>query len=227
MVPAVVLLDAMGTLVQLERPWPHLVDALARRGVGIDEAAAREAMLAEIAYYREHHDEAGTSADLEVLRDACAAVLAESLGPAVVGDLPAAEMRSVMLEALVFRAYPEAPAVLAQLRDSGCRLIVVSNWDVSLLGVLEDTGLAGAVDGVVISAVEGCSKPDARIFGRALELAGVTAADAVHVGDSVEADVQGALAAGIAAVYVDRDGTAPAGIDGATVVRDLRGLLDL
>ena len=50
------LLDALGTLVELERPWPHLVDELAARGVVVGEDVARAAMLAEMAYYRAHHD---------------------------------------------------------------------------------------------------------------------------------------------------------------------------
>ncbi|MEA2318427.1 MAG: hypothetical protein QOD44_2616, partial [Solirubrobacteraceae bacterium] len=49
------LLDALGTLVELERPWPHLVAELEARGVSITQDDARRAMLAEMAYYREHH----------------------------------------------------------------------------------------------------------------------------------------------------------------------------
>src|SRR4051812_38568888 len=114
MVPAVVLLDAMGTLVQLEPPWPHLVDALGRRGVAIEESLARSAMLAEIDYYREHHDEASTPDGIEDLRQRCAAVLAAALGSDVVGPLTDGEVHDVMLEALVFRAYPEVPGVLGR-----------------------------------------------------------------------------------------------------------------
>lgn len=222
MVPAAaVLLDAMGTLVQLERPWPHLVAALGARGVAISEEAARAAMLAEIAYYREHHDEAADAAGVEDLRDRCAGVLLGALGPV---DLEFAELRAAMLEALVFRAYPEVPGVLSELRAGGTRLVVVSNWDYSLLEVLARTGLSELVDGVVISALEGVSKPDRRLFERGLEVAGVDAPDAVHVGDGLDADVAGALGAGIRPVYVDRDraGGAPEGVE---AVADLSALL--
>src|SRR5512133_2806912 len=57
-IPSAVPLAALGTIVELERPWPHLVDELAARGVVVDEQDARAAMLAEMAYYRAHHDEA-------------------------------------------------------------------------------------------------------------------------------------------------------------------------
>jgi putative hydrolase of the HAD superfamily len=117
------------------------------------------------------------------------------------------------------------PGVLAALRERGARLVVVSNWDVSLHDVLERTDLRRLVDGVVTSAEFGAAKPDPRIFGRALEIAGATAAEAVHAGDDVEADVEGARAAGIAPVLVARDGEpAPSGV---RTMRTLEGLLAL
>jgi putative hydrolase of the HAD superfamily len=69
------------------------------------------------------------------------------------------------------------------------------------------------VDAVVISAELGVAKPDPAIFNAALERLGAVAGDALHVGDSIEADVEGARAAGIEAVLVARDGAgAPAGV---------------
>ena len=117
----------------------------------------------------------------------------EQLGTA----LPLADVEDALLAAIRFRAYPEVPAVLARLRAGGARLAVVSNWDVSLHDVLERTGLRALVDAVVISAELGVAKPDPAIFRAALErLAGARAAEAIHVGDSVEHDVAGARAAG-------------------------------
>jgi putative hydrolase of the HAD superfamily len=50
----------------------------------------------------------------------------------------------------------------------------------------------------------GVAKPDRRLFEAALELAGVSAAEALHVGDSYEEDVVGARAAGIEPVLLRR-----------------------
>jgi putative hydrolase of the HAD superfamily len=217
--PSAVLLDALGTLVELEAPWPHLVDELAARGVVVGEEAAREAMLAEMAYYRAHHDEAGDRAGLEDLRRRCAGVVQERLGIALALD----GVEDALLGAIRFRAYPEVPAVLGRLRAGGARLAVVSNWDVSLHDVLERTGLRTLVDVVVISAVLGVAKPDPAIFRAALERLGAGAAEAIHAGDSVEHDVAGARAAGVEAVLVARNGgQTPAGV---RVVSSLDGLL--
>jgi putative hydrolase of the HAD superfamily len=215
-----VLLDALGTLLELEPPWPLLREQLAARGVAITEEEARRALLAEIAFYRANHDQARDAAGLADLRDRCTAVLDAAL-PAHARGLP--DLRAVLLASLRFRAYPEVPGVLAALRGAGVALVVVSNWDVSLHEALRATGLATLVDGAVASAEVGSAKPDPAIFARALELAGgVPPGHALHAGDSLEADVAGARAAGIAAVLVARDGAPPP--PGVDVIGDLRGL---
>ena len=57
------------------------------------------------------------------------------------------------------------------------------------------------VDALVVSEETGISKPDPRIFQIALERLGVAAANAVMIGDSWAADIVGAQAAGIRAIW--------------------------
>jgi putative hydrolase of the HAD superfamily len=214
-----VLLDALGTLVELEPPTPLLVGELATRGVHVGERAARAALLAEISYYRANHDDAGTRAGLADLRRRCAAIVEQHLRT----GLPPDEVLAALLAALRFRPYAEVPAVLRALRDRGAALVVVSNWDVSLHDVLDETGIAPLVDHAVTSAELGAGKPDPAIFAHALALAGARAHEALHAGDSLVADVEGARAAGIDAVLVARDGApAPPGV---RAVATLEGLL--
>jgi putative hydrolase of the HAD superfamily len=215
-----VLLDALGTLLELEPPAPHLCAALAARGVTVSEADAAAALRAEIAYYRAHHDEAVDAALLDDLRDRCTTVLAGAL-PDRARDTP--DLRGALLASLRFRPYPEVVEALGALRAAGLRLIVVSNWDVSLHEALAQTGLAPLLDGAISSAEVGAAKPAPAIFARALALAGgVAPAAAVHVGDDVGADVAGARAAAIAPVLVVRNGAASP--DGVTTLSDLQAL---
>jgi putative hydrolase of the HAD superfamily len=218
-IPATVLLDALGTLVELERPWPLLAGELRARGVVVSEDDARRAMMAEMAYYRAHHDEASTFAGLRDLRRRCAGVVQDVLATA----LPIDEVQDALLSALRFRAFPEVAEVLGRLRAGGARLAVVSNWDVSLHDVLERTSLRTFVDEVVTSAEVGAAKPDPAIFRAALARLGRSAAGAVHVGDSLDFDVAGAHAAGLEAVLVARDGDVAA--KGVRTISSLRGLL--
>jgi putative hydrolase of the HAD superfamily len=67
---------------------------------------------------------------------------------------------------------------------------------------LEQTGLAGSFSAVVISGEVGFGKPDPGIFEHALEVLCVDAGDAVMVGDNWERDVEGALSAGLRAVWI-------------------------
>jgi putative hydrolase of the HAD superfamily len=193
-----VSLDALGTLVELEPPAPKLVSALAERGVDIASGDAERAFRAEISYYLDHHLEGRDARSLDELRDRCAAVLEAELG------VPG--LREPMLASLRFRAFCDATPVLAELRARGLALVVVSNWDCSLPGVLDEAGLLGLVDGVVSSAEAGAAKPDPRPFVRGLELVGASPSEALHVGDSPRNDVDGARAAGLEGVLLAREG---------------------
>lgn len=220
-----VLLDALGTLVGLDRPVERLARELEHRGAAVGEAAAGAALRAEMRFYRAEHHRAVDLPALEALRDDCAAVVRHALPPCG-ADLPVEALREALLAALRFEPFAEVPAVLEALRAAGHPLVVVSNWDVSLHGVLADTGLAPLLDGVLTSAQERVAQPDPRLFERGLAVAGRAAHEALHVGDSPEYDLAGARAAGIAAVLVDRGGEAVAP-EGTAVVRDLTSLPDL
>ncbi len=204
-----VLLDALGTLLELEDPGPLLAGELAALGAPVSVDEARVAVLAEMVFYKAHHDEAADREQLADLRRRCAEVLCDALLPAAQG-LGVPRLTDALLGALRFRPYPEVPAALGLLRERGHTLFVLSNWDISLHDQLAATGLAPLLDGAVSSAEVGAGKPNPRIYERALELAGAQAADAVMVGDSPDTDVAGALALGIPAVLVDRAGTAVA-----------------
>lgn len=202
------LLDAFGTLVAMEPPAPRLCAELAlRAGLHVSAEAAEAAFRAEIAFYVEHHFEGRDPRSLERLRDRCAAIVAESLA---VPGLEPGTVREAMLAAIRFEAQPDAFGALQALRAHGVRLVVASNWDCSLSGVLADAGLLDLLDGVVSSAVAGAAKPSPAIFDTALEVAATDPKAAVHVGDSPAHDVAGAQAAGVPAVLLDRRGDAVA-----------------
>ena len=220
--PRALLLDALGTLLELEPPAPLLGQALrARLGLEVAPERVADALAQEIAFYRAHHLEGHDRGSLEGLRARCTEVLRAGLGSAA-ADVPAGELQEVLLESLRFRAFPEVADALARLREHAVRLVVVSNWDCSLPGVLERAGLRELVDATVTSATCGVAKPDPAVFERALAVAGVAPADALHVGDSLSEDVAGARAAGIEAVLVVRHGGAA-----PEEVRAVRSLAEL
>jgi putative hydrolase of the HAD superfamily len=88
------------------------------------------------------------------------------------------------------------------------QLGVITNWD------SEDEqrrkvihlGVDSSFRYFVVSASAGYEKPDVRIFGHALSLAGVEAGEAVFVGDRLDVDIAGAKAAGMRAVWFNHWG---------------------
>lgn len=109
-------------------------------------------------------------------------------------------------DAIRWRIYDEVHDVLGALRKKGLRLGVISNWTGDLEDVLKQIGLHEHFDFVLDSARVGHEKPHQPIFDEALRRAGVESGAALHVGDSPEHDVEGALASGLDAVLLDRAG---------------------
>ena len=108
------------------------------------------------------------------------------------------------------RADAAAASALARAKAAGLVVGVISNSNGTVGGTLEATGLAARIDFVLDSSVVGVEKPDPRIFRLGVERAGVTAAEAVYVGDLYSVDVLGARAAGLG-----RDPHRPARLLGA------------
>jgi putative hydrolase of the HAD superfamily len=219
--PRAILLDALGTLLELEPPAPRLQAELATRfDVEVSQAEARTAIAAEIGFYRRHLDEGRDEATLAALRERCAAALRAALPGPARDRLPGPrELVEALLASLRFHAFADVAPALADYRAHGMRLVVVSNWDVSLHMVLGNVGLARLFDAILTAAEVGVRKPAPAIFKQALGLAGVSAEEAIHVGDSLEEDVVGARAAGIEPVLLARDGAR--GVEGVRVVQSL------
>ena len=200
-----VLLDSLGTLVELEPPVPRLRERLGALGFDVEQEIVARAFGAEVAYYVEHHVEGRDQSTLAELRNRCAAVLLGELG---IPELPLPDARAALLDSLSFRAFDDAAPALRELRERGLRLVVVSNWDCSLREVLASAGLLELVDDAVSSAEAGAAKPDPAPFRAGLAAAGCDPGEAVHVGDSEENDVDGARTAGVRSVLLRRGGPA-------------------
>ena len=105
--------------------------------------------------------------------------------------------------------YDDVVPILQHFRDEGFKLAIVSNWDTPLDPLTERLGIAEYFDAIVAShdARVRSEKPDPHIFNYALAAVGVSAEEAVHVGDTYEAGIVGAQGVGIRPILLDRDGT--------------------
>ena len=100
---------------------------------------------------------------------------------------------------------------LLEVLSNRCRLgIVTNNSTIEQTEKLRALNISSYFDAVVISEDVGVTKPDARIFAIALERIGAQPKDAVFIGDNWTNDIAGALAAGMAAVWLNPEGQTPA-----------------
>jgi putative hydrolase of the HAD superfamily len=225
-----VIFDFYGTLARAVTWGDTHAQVFARHGLPFDAERWGWNFVGETNDGDEHLEQS-TSRDayvawerLRLRRRALACGVGEDDVDALVADLHTAS------KTYTLKAYDEVPDVLAELRRRGLILGICSNWDWDIDRAVASAGLEGAVDVVVTSARAGARKPHPRIFRHTLERCYVAPPEALFVGDTPYADVDGPLAYGMAAVHVWRDdmlgdpGPVP---PGAVRVPDLRPLLDL
>ena len=121
--------------------------------------------------------------------------------------------------------YDDVRETLEGLGRENLVLGVISNFEAWLEVLLERLGIDGYFRHVYISGLIGSEKPHRRIFELALEGAGVYPGQALHVGDSISSDVNGARGAGMVPVMIDRSGE-HADAD-CIRITDLRQLLEM
>jgi len=104
--------------------------------------------------------------------------------------------------------YPDTRPCLETLASSGLRLGVISNWDkLNLPQTCQQLSIAQHFTVMLSSAQANADKPEPAIFRQALAAAGAEPGQAVHVGDSFHADVEGARAAGMGGIWLVRNGS--------------------
>jgi putative hydrolase of the HAD superfamily len=198
--------DAAGTLFHTARPVGELYATVdARHGVDVDAAALHTRFRAAfgaappLAFPGAPADEL-RAREQAWWRDVVARVFAS----ARFADFDAffADLFTFFASPAAWRVDSDAHALLATLRARALTILVVSNFDARVRGVLAALGLAPLVDHVTISSEAGAAKPDPAIFHRALGDLALEPGALVHVGDTVREDLRGARAAGVRVVLV-------------------------
>jgi len=197
----------------LSRPGPELGPEAYRllgvaHGLQLDPERYEDARLAAFADLRAHPD--------LVHDDETWIVFTEDIVRGMGGDADGARACAVDMVRrweihANFDLYDDVVPVLAALRGFDLRLGLISNGQRDLEEFAAHHRLD--VDVAVGSKSHGRTKPHASIFQHALEALGVSAAEAVMVGDSREDDIDGARALGMRAILLDRARIHPAESD--------------
>lgn len=123
--------------------------------------------------------------------------------------------------------YKDVLPALRGFKGRGYRLGVISNiWPFPVHQIFNVDGLAEYFEELTLSFKEGHIKPDPEIFQAFCRRLGVKPHQVLYVGDSLSADVRGALNAGMKAVLIDRKGEIDEEIPGVLKIRLLTELFD-
>jgi len=219
-----IFLDVDGTLLWTDMDVEGYVRDLAPYASHDDLTAEQAAgpVWKSLRRHIEENLEHRTEEELDDFRRRNAGLTASELGI----EAPVEVLTEVVERRISFNPYPESESVMEKLRAMGCRLYVVSNWDLLLEDVLEDLNWMGYFEAVVASAVVGIEKPDRGIFEEALRISGSARERTVMAGNDPVTDIRGASRCGIDAVMIDRKGDDHVPEATATLP-DLRGLPDL
>ena len=101
-----------------------------------------------------------------------------------------------------FDFYPGIAEFLAAARKLFTLVVITNGPEYSQIPKVQAVNLAAHVDHIIIGGQEPEQKPARSIFDKALKLAGCEAHEAIHVGDSLAADIAGAQNSGITTVWI-------------------------
>lgn len=227
-----VFLDIGDTVLRANPSWEGVYSlALEEYGVSIPPEDLRDALRR--AY---HHGgwgfEGGFEPTPEVSFRRTVEMDQRALSELDIGPLPEEFYRRLSeLFMLVssWHVFPDTLPALDALKARGLVIGAVSNWIWQLPELLHSLELVSHFDFIAASARVGFEKPHPEIFQHALSQAGARPDEALHVGDHLDADVEGARAVGIDAVLIDRRErfTAADLPDGVPLIRSLAELLPL
>lgn len=227
-----VFLDIGDTVMRPNPSWEHVYAiAFEEYGVGVEVDALRAALRR--AY---HHGGFGFDAAFEA-SEASSFARTMEIDRAALADLGVAPMPESFFRRLSelfmvtsnWHVFPDARPALEALRSRRLVVGAVSNWVWQLPELLHALDLVSHFDLIAASSRIGYEKPHPGIFEWALAQAGVRPAEALHVGDHLDADVEGARRLGIEPVLIDRRerftaGDLPAGVP---LIRSLAELIPI
>jgi putative hydrolase of the HAD superfamily len=122
--------------------------------------------------------------------------------------------------------FPDAHEVLAYLKSKYIMHLISNGFKESTEIKIAGSNISHYFDQIIISETVGVNKPDKAIFEHALNLAGAVKDESIMIGDSIEADIRGALNFGMDAIYFN-PAHLPKPADVPVQITGLKELMDL
>jgi putative hydrolase of the HAD superfamily len=196
-----VIFDFGGTLAETRTPWDMVSERIAARleleGIHIDPVELEQAINDTINYRYSQH-ELGNELDSYQFFNNALGILGHTVSADITDELEQYVQEEGVID---FAAGLEE--LLMELSQEYKLALLSNSWLEAPRQALRDHGYGRWFDVMICSFDIGIPKPDPKIFQFTLDMLGVRASEAVMVGDSIEADIKGALEAGLGAVLID------------------------
>ena len=205
--PRAVSFDFGQTLAELSEDM--LAERVAERGAHVGVSALRQASDAAWQAYADAKRNGLSGQDAWSTFMRCLLVDA-----GVKGSRPTQQLASELTEWLWTeqprrnlwrRLVPGMLELVDELGRGGVPVAILSNSEGHLSELVHELGLSDRFRAVVDSGRLGFEKPDPRIFRHTAHELGIDLTELVHIGDSWEADIEGALAVGAFGVWYSRE----------------------
>lgn len=194
----------------------------ARHGIGVDPSRFSEAVLAASAILDDQQDQIYSH---NMFVRYTRRIIEAMGGQGERLDAAAREIYDEWAACQHFFLYDDVTPALRELAARSIKVGLISNSHRSLASFQQHFELHGLIAAAISSSEHGYLKPHPSIFESALTLLGVSAEEAVMVGDSLPHDIEGARRVGMRAVLVQRAARPPTAAPAdVPVIRDLSEL---
>lgn len=209
-----VFFDLYGTLAHFHPPREEIqTRAAADHGIRLTKEGIRAGYKKadELMAYQNQHSPLRTMSrdERERFFARYEQLILEAAGSEVDKRTAAAVWATVREQRYRLALYDDVTDALDRLRAGGRSIAALSNLNESGRSISRRLGLKGHIDFAVTSGEVGAEKPDPRMFYAALSQASVEPHEAVHVGDQLSSDIEGARGVGIRPILMDREGRYP------------------
>lgn len=196
-----IIFDFGGTLAQTKTPWDTVCNRIAERleymAIKVDPVDMEDSIKETIEYRYQQHTLGQELDSYHFFNHAL-----EKMGHSVTVDVTD-ELEQMVYDEGYTSFAENLEEVLMTLSEEYMLALLSNSWLEAPRQILRDHGYGRWFKAMICSYDIGIPKPDPRIFRHTLDLLGVHQSEAVMVGDSLEADIKGAQAAGLQAVLVD------------------------
>ncbi|MEZ6127280.1 MAG: HAD family hydrolase [Planctomycetaceae bacterium] len=199
-----VVFDAVGTVMFPQPSVAAVYQQSLRRHCGVEVSAERATEVVRKALQQRSAD-----ADLRTSEDSESdfwASLIQTLCPGSCGFQDCFDdLFTHFGDASHWRCFPDVPEAVSQLQTAGLTLAIASNFDLRLNAVCDGLPPLAAISERLISSQIGWRKPAPQFFSAVAEKLNLAPAQILMVGDDLQNDVSGAIAAGMPSAWICRD----------------------